>query len=379
MNRKQIIKKIEKKYMNIKYNIGDANISKNIDLKKFLEINNVKLTNEENYEYNGLGIDKQSAGLIYLLRKHNKNVCVVFSKEGVSLTWKSYDKILENTNSFIDNFNRCKSRTRFTIIPLTIDYNDYEEKEEFEWVYNLDTEEWELEEEEEEEKNRFHANMLLYDRVTNTVELFEPHGVCINSIYAESNKILNDALHYFFKNNKLATYVGVSCPFIGPQGSEECDIEGSSGFCGMWSIWFADLKLSYASSFPNMDSYLLLEKAMEHLDSIGYTKFIYGYSKFILHFTRMLKYKNRELLTQIKNDYLDDLIDRVIKSIDDMDVIDDIDIDAIIDNEINETNANVYDDFFNYILTEELYKLRIPKSYINRDEYHERYKNYEIN
>jgi len=190
----------------------------------------------------------------------------------------------------------------------------------------------------------------------------------LDSIYHESNQILYNKLRKFFNNHNIGEFIGVSCPFLGPQCLEECDIEGSSAFCGMWSIWFTDLKLSY----PDIDSYELLYEAMTHLDNIGYTKFIYGYSKFILNFARMLKYENKQLLKKIKKNVLSELINNIITDmlIYEYDVIDDETTIKIIDDNIHIMNRDkVYYILFNYILTNELYKLRIPKSYIYSKKY----------
>lgn len=112
-----------------------------------------------------------------------------------------------------------------------------------------------------------HYNILIIDNKNKTMERFESYGYDFEN---DLNK------YYIFKSfdanmaKLYPSYKYISpekfCPFSGIQKIEENQIYNNNnietysdpgGFCGVWSIWYAELRLKY----PNMDRKKLLNKA----------------------------------------------------------------------------------------------------------------------
>ena len=164
-----------------------------------------------------------------------------------------------------------KSGKRFTIIPLI-----------FRWSCSYEF--------------TGHANILIFDFENNVVERFEPYGYVatfskdeiavsesFNIKFAKALEDLSIGMR-FQDQNKLVK--------IGPQLIEEKQLKGKQGakmnkptdpegFCGAWSLWYADLRLSN----PSKSSFELLNKALYVIQEAKQQKlreFIRNYSKYLV-------------------------------------------------------------------------------------------------
>lgn len=177
--------------------------------------------------------------------------------------------------------NAKKRKKRFTIIPLI-----------FRWSCEYEFE--------------GHANILIFDFKNNIVERFEPYGFI--STFTKEEETVSSAFNDNFKKmlhkiDPLLTFLDQSALLRkGPQFVEENQVSKTKflnkasdpeGFCGAWSLWYADLRLSN----PDKEPRDLLEIAV---DSIAETKklreFIRNYSLFLVKerykFLKKIKQKN---------------------------------------------------------------------------------------
>jgi len=137
-----------------------------------------------------------------------------------------------------------------------------------------------------------HANMLLYRAVDNTLDRFEPQYPGLKrdttSPYAKVDGIVEKILDKWKKSKYVpltATYKKASdlCP--NPKGFQAHEIDqfealfgkGGPGFCGMWSLFFAETALK----FPNIPSDRIYQKGVEELrkkGNIGFYNHIANYT-----------------------------------------------------------------------------------------------------
>jgi len=99
-----------------------------------------------------------------------------------------------------------------------------------------------------------HANMLIYDKLNNTLERFEPHGQITLDVF--NPRLLDRSIPAMFERNvtgKEVKYIAPEafCPAKGPQVLEEIARENmgvtfnvGKGLCSVWSFIYADLRLS---------------------------------------------------------------------------------------------------------------------------------------
>ena len=136
-----------------------------------------------------------------------------------------------------------------------------------------------------------HANILLIDLVKKTIERFEPYGkihtfdnaedVVLKTFDSAFSKLIHKSGYTYYKTKRFS-------PRKGPQFIEEekvFDVSSNissekpgdpEGFCGAWSLWYADLRLSN----PKVPRKKLLAKAI-----------------------KMLKYKNKDSLRAFIRNY----------------------------------------------------------------------------
>lgn len=143
-----------------------------------------------------------------------------------------------------------------------------------------------------------HFNMLIFDTKNKTVERFEPY----TKFRSLSNRnVIKDFDSIFSKDiKKYLNYKYIIpdqfCPRTGFQYKEENNIKNINilnrktvgnyqknsdpgGFCGAWSLYFLDLRLS----FPDYDRKKLMKKSFNFIDSDkhSFRTFIRNYSSFI--------------------------------------------------------------------------------------------------
>lgn len=221
-------------------------------------------------------------GLIYLLKKHkfacstlsknfvnNNDLCQFYKSMGIvmnnrceflnfEIVWIHYKLYI--MEAFYDIFKKCLNKgKRFVVIPLGI-----------------------------EMKNGNHANYIIYDKVLNEVERFEPHGTTspIGLNYRPS--LLDDVLEKRFNTfNMKIKYIRPSnyLPKIGFQlfDSNERNkkrIGDPGGFCALWSLWYTDMRLTY----PEMDRRKLVKSLIKNIKNNhrSFKDVIRNYSKNII-------------------------------------------------------------------------------------------------
>ena len=328
INKKYKKKKSRKKKANINVGFMRFNNTNSNNLNENVNILNKKMVSET--KFGGYPLDLLF-GIIYLKRKHPTTLALPFDikqllikyseqlEERVPFTfigciiYKCHENIIQkdlysnnnsqkkkykfNKNDFeielpgkasisefkkILNSSRKKGR-RFTIIPLI-----------FRWSCNYVFE--------------GHANIMIFDFETNTVERFEPYGFI--SSFTDEEEAVSKSFNDEFK--KLLNKIDPSLNFIdqfdllrkGPQFIEEIQVHKQKilkqtndpeGFCGAWSLWYADLRLTNPNKSPK-------ELIAIAIDSITKTKrkklraFIRNYSLFLVeeryNFLKKIKQKN---------------------------------------------------------------------------------------
>jgi len=141
-------------------------------------------------------------------------------------------------------------------------------------------------------KTNSHANLLIYRKVDNTIERFEPYGKSITPIYdnlveqklVEFCAVLNKEFNRYKMQNIRFKGASEVCPYIrGFQTIEEVnrkkDPNEGGGYCLAWSMFFAELVLNN----PEVPSPELLEMVMQHVTDKGGKKYLVNVIKGYAH------------------------------------------------------------------------------------------------
>ena len=252
------------------------------------------------------GVLHMLLGLMYLLKVYKKNVCLpsitrsaVPSMNTIALTWRC--GVTQDTRDIGKNFvlgfpgglesfknkmvSCIRTNKRFIIIPLFLQLEDCD--------------------------YTGHYNMIIFDKKEKIVERFEPYGINKSDF-----ELLNIGKHFdtrfasilktFTKQIKINfKYIPPSqtCPRIGVQEKEEADLNRSiktpehrldpEGFCGVWSIWYAHLRLAY----PNIPPNEIQKKALSILK-----KEPHSLRHFIRNYSAFLDTEKRRLVREVINE-----------------------------------------------------------------------------
>ena len=136
-----------------------------------------------------------------------------------------------------------------------------------------------------------HANWLLYDKKTKSLERFESYGK-ISDKSCLNPKGLDNEIEKLFKTNLGDDYIKNYYPplsFLPARNIQTLQEEENEplevvGFCSVWSCFWIDLRLSN----PNIDRKKLFKLAIAHLKDIkkqngmSFTQFIRNYSGLIV-------------------------------------------------------------------------------------------------
>jgi hypothetical protein len=130
-----------------------------------------------------------------------------------------------------------------------------------------------------------HQNLMIYDKICNALERFEPFGKHVTSTHEDdclraTHRHLDDTVDTFFKSYFHHTTYIRPIQFPNFQGLQET--EGNAmrrlkceGFCATWSAWYADLIMSNADCFCRKK---LIEVVYAFIrDGIALTRFINAY------------------------------------------------------------------------------------------------------
>jgi hypothetical protein len=205
------------------------------------------------------------------LKKKYKQYCVIIPKinkttnlvhRDVSLRWVQENEkegYFSIPNNYWNYFIKCDKK-RFIVFPFGFDCSNF----------------------------MGHANYMVYDRETASLERFEPYGkthrTCTNPnrLDEKIKKLFNDNLGKDFVKNyyKPLDFMPLKS-FQRIQESEKQNRpdDPPGGFCSAWSCWYAELRLSN----PNIDRKKIIKYAFEKLDNdgISLTEYIRNYSSLI--------------------------------------------------------------------------------------------------
>ena len=290
--------------MNTKTIKNRFNIKKTNHIKTVKNIKTVrdilkKPTMKINEYYTGNFIEIL-VNIFYLLKTYPKKVCIIkpnniFNiQNSIAILWKKQNnkyviKYPGGKDYFFNQLKKC--RKRFIIVPLFIFL--------------------------ENNQKSGHANILIFDLKSMTIERFEPYG-SLKDIYTIEEEKRSSKFDTEFKkdvrnktiNSKKFKYIPSNkfCPIINVQSREENNLnrgfktgelkEDPDGYCGLWIIWYANLKLKY----PDLDSTKLLKKSMELLESNKHSlrSFIRKYGNFLKN-NKISSLEYQDLLTKIYN------------------------------------------------------------------------------
>jgi hypothetical protein len=171
------------------------------------------------------------------------NVCMInqihTTHDIYSLVWDSQTNILSfpdlvfNMKDFKNTLKNCDTE-RFYVIPIVLERYDKETL-----------------------KKSLHINVLIYDKLTYSLERYEPNGMGTNKKYKPSvlDKKLKKLFEELFQEKeeekrKIVYYKPISfCPLQGPQVREYLSRTDKSnsidtGTCSLWSMIYVDKRLS---------------------------------------------------------------------------------------------------------------------------------------
>jgi ankyrin repeat protein len=221
-------------------------------------------------------------GLIYLLKKH-KHACSTINPDFMKQTelcgfynsigilnnsqceFLNFEIIWTNQNlylsdNFYENFKKALTKNiSFIIIPIGINM-----------------------------KNGNHAGYLIYDKSTNEIERFEPHGKMSPTGLNYNANLLDSLLKSKIENIDVDIKYFSPSSFLPKIGFQIFDINDNKnkkigdpdGFCALWAIWYTDMRLLY-KDFSRKKLVKLLISISKN-NKISFKNMIRNYSKNIV-------------------------------------------------------------------------------------------------
>lgn len=130
-----------------------------------------------------------------------------------------------------------------------------------------------------------HANSIIYNKKTKTIEIYEPHGVYTN---IKGKKFRYNWIIRFLRSKGLniVKNVIIGDNVVGMQymnTQEQKLFNSDCGYCLAWSLWFVDYRLKH----PSKDANYLFDKAFLELLYSGFKYHVRNYARYIL---RQFKY-----------------------------------------------------------------------------------------
>ena len=309
-------KAVEKKInSNKKFNILLKNEKEQLKLKTYWDSN----------IYNNL------FGIVYLYNKHKNIMCKpigkIFNHKSDSFTKFKFSSSLnlypaDFQISFIPDFNSVGSYSFMTSVKerkrVLSRFELFFSKPEKDFFIDLykcktDSKRFYIAELYIDWGSSAHANMLVFDLKNNTCERFEPYGLQYSRT-SERNQFANvfstlvsqlfdKKINVILKRNKIK-YIPPNkyCPdksfqiYNNLYNNDNRNNKDPGGYCGAWSLWWADLRLSN----PDIPYKNLIQLALNQIKTsdIGFTEFIRKYSIFLTN-NRISLFK--ELKVSIKD------------------------------------------------------------------------------
>ncbi len=255
-------------------------------------------------------------GLIYLLNKYpNTNsvissgtsgdkMCKIYKSMGALINTKCEyiqfellwtENKIQVTSDFDNNFLICirNNKIRFVIIPLGIELNIGS-----------------------------HANYLIYDKQSNEIERFEPHGSHAPYGFNYNATMLDDTIEGYLK--KLKHDISYIRPqnFIPKIGFQLLDIYESknkkigdpNGFCAVWAIWYVDMRLMYDKLRRDVLIQLMINAI--RAKSLSFKNVIRTYAYEVVNIRdKILQEHKLDINSWINENYTDEQLTNVINSL----------------------------------------------------------------
>jgi len=248
-------------------------------------------------------------GLIFIMKKHPK-ICSVINKNVSNNNtlcnhYKSINKINDFCNfihfeiiwtnnkmilidDFINLFNDCRVKDiNFILIPIGIEMD-----------------------------NGSHANYLIYDKNSNEIERFEPHGGTVPTGFNYNSTNLDMSLEELFididpkiKYIKPTDYISkVGFQIMDSLEDKKHKIGDPGGFCALWCIWYADNRFTYNT----YDRHKLIKYLFTGIKSqnISYKNMIRNYSRNVITIRdNLLSLSNIDINDWINENYTNNQLD----------------------------------------------------------------------
>ena len=215
-------------------------------------------------------------GFKYILQKHN-NICIYIperNKFEYKISWTCTTNSLNKkskvgfikreliVNSNIINYlKKCINDENkiFAAVFLGLEYYSCKDKE-----------------------IKPHANLLIYNKLNNTIERFDPIGS--KRTKYDNSKLDSKLYDYFIKYGIKYKSPNDICPNISFQRlqSKEDNKQIKHGLCASWSLWFLDLKLSNPHIKTSKKLIKLALNKLNEKHSKVLTNFIINYIKYII-------------------------------------------------------------------------------------------------
>ena len=160
-------------------------------------------------------------------------------------------------------------------------------------------------------KSLRHANMLLYDFEKKELEVFEPNGKSVPKIDRIIKKTFKPILRF------KTFYPSASFCEIGPQRKTRKLITNDMpiGFCFYWSVFYADLRLSFPDITRRKIINHIFKNAAEISDSDDWGSYIRSYSVFITLIYKYFKASSKDNPWKSPKKIADEVLSDVLKII----------------------------------------------------------------
>lgn len=135
-----------------------------------------------------------------------------------------------------------------------------------------------------------HANILIYDSKQKIIERFEPNGSTSPADFDYNSKLLDSILTRKFEDLfPDAKYLSPSdyLPKIGFQiydinDSVNSKLGDPDGFCAAWTVWYANMRMTYPDLHPRKLVHKLIETAKR--ENISFKNMVRNFTKPIIDF-----------------------------------------------------------------------------------------------
>lgn len=159
--------------------------------------------------------------------------------------------------------------------------------------------------------NNAHANYLIINLTTKEIERFEPHGAqCPVGLNYDSELLDSKLIDYFseldnYKYFKPSEYLAkIGFQQIEITESKNDYIGDPNGFCALWCIWWADMRISNPNISRTKLFKYLLKEIIKHKYSLK--KLIRNFSQYIIEIRDKLFLKANTNINEWINDIISD-------------------------------------------------------------------------